>query len=531
MRRFVSSQSLCNNRNKLRNNLVRALRTAFCLTVLPALFASSAQAQMRTSRGTRDLYDAEEKVETEQATTKRSSSNTETKAAKPVRASGRGKSVHQDSQVQQASAEGSPNPVANRASKTSKVNAPSQVTQASCENCDKGIAEPIPMNDSVVMESGCDSCGGCGCDSCDPCDPGLGGQRQFYIDLGCGPLANTVSWISEHTYMSAQAATFYQKGTDLPALVSNGGLTVFGNDEVNTDAIVGYRGTLGVWLDPNRERALQLRVYDAGTWATNFARDETDVVGNTILGRPYRDDNGAAVVDQTLAIVSRADNVLQGSVTANVLSKASGGDVLLRKRLLQNRNVRWDLLVGYQHNRVNEDLLIHSVTTSFDAGGRTLQVIDHFAALNRFDGMALGLQRFSRFGRSWSLDTSFKLGFGNMRHEVQIDGSRQITTFVPAGQTAENQGLLARRTNAGNYLDNTFVVSPEFSLTLGYRVTRNMDASVGYSYLSLPKVARVGDQIDVNSNIDGVGVSAPNFNLRESNYILQSFNFGAQFRF
>ncbi len=41
-----------------------------------------------------------------------------------------------------------------------------------------------------------------------------------------------------------------------------------------------------------------------------------------------------------------------------------------------------------------------------------------------------------------------------------------------------------------------FVVSPEVALTLGYRFSPRMDANVTYTYLGLPSVARVGEQID-----------------------------------
>ncbi len=97
--------------------------------------------------------------------------------------------------------------------------------------------------------------------------------------------------------------------------------------------------------------------------------------------------------------------------------------------------------------------------------------------------MALGLGRFSRLG-NWSLDTRFKLGMGNLRRQVTISGSETInSTFVrPAG-------LLARATNSDIFIEDTFVVSPEFSIDLGYALTSNLDFSIGYNVLSIPKMA------------------------------------------
>ena len=129
-----------------------------------------------------------------------------------------------------------------------------------------------------------------------------------------------------------------------------------------------------------------------------------------------------------------------------------------------------------------------------------------------------------------------KLGLGNMENSVAIDGSTIITVpGIPGSTSTTAQGLLARNTNQGNYAFNTFVVTPETNLTFGYRLTRRLEATVGYSYLGLPKVARVADQLDpqLASNLSNppTGERTPSFSLKESNYSLHSVDYGLQWRY
>ena len=129
----------------------------------------------------------------------------------------------------------------------------------------------------------------------------------------------------------------------------------------------------------------------------------------------------------------------------------------------------------------------------------------------------------------------FKLGLGNMNRYVGIDGDQRITVGSPPVTSVSDQGLLARATNNGMYQFDTFVVSPEANVTLGYRLTRRLEATVGYNYLLLPKVARADDQIDPNSasNLSDplTGAARPLFQFTETNLGLHSLNYGLQYRY
>lgn len=120
----------------------------------------------------------------------------------------------------------------------------------------------------------------------------------------------------------------------------------------------------------------------------------------------------------------------------------------------------------------------------------------------------------------------FKLGLGDMQRDVTIAGFQKVGSAA-----ASNNGLLARSPANGVYSSNTFVFSPEVNVTLGYRLTQNLEATLGYTYLGLPKVARAGEQIDTVADLDSANAARPRFTLQESNFSLHSLNYGLQYRY
>ena len=198
-----------------------------------------------------------------------------------------------------------------------------------------------------------------------------------------------------------------------------------------------------------------------------------------------------------------------------------------------------ELLAGYQTARLADSMFIDSTTTALTntpaPAGTISQLRDQFETTNRFNGMALGFNGILR-ERNWTLSGMVKLGLGNMERNVAINGTSTITVpGNPNSVSTTPNGLLARKHNAGNYSSSTFVVTPEMNLTLGFRISRNLEATVGYSYLALPKVARVADQLDpqlaANLNNPPSGASTPSFTLRESNFFLHSLDYGLQWRY
>lgn len=435
----------------------------------------------------------------------------------------------------------------------------SRVVQASCKNCQAGIAHshsPIPARtgmesaldvqddydepstlsevihnpEAMVLRS-----------TCEPC----------MNDCGSGFLIQTpplVGNILGRMQLRIEAATFWPDGQNLPQLVTTrrpandpatDGLigrtdtvNLFGGSEVLGETTQGIRGELGSYFDDCGSHGFLLRFFDVGSNALTFTSTPTS---EPVVTRPFFSTANNA--QSTIAI--NYPNSTSGSLNANISSDVYGGDILFRKRLVKDCAGQIEFLAGYQTARLADSLFIDSTTTALTntpaPAGTISQLRDQFMTTNRFNGMALGLNGILK-ERCWTLSGMVKLGLGNMERSVSINGTSTITVPGNPGSTSTSaNGLLARNTNEGNYVSSTFIVTPETNLTLGYRLTRQLEATLGYSYLGLPKVARVADQLDpqlaANLNNPPSGASTPSFSLRESNFSLHSLDYGLQWRY
>ncbi|MCU0715444.1 MAG: BBP7 family outer membrane beta-barrel protein [Pirellula sp.] len=374
-------------------------------------------------------------------------------------------------------------------------------------------------------------------DACDSCGPG-------HVVHPLGLLGSMLRF----SQIRVEAGTFWGDGQNLPSLVTtrrpandpatdglNGRpdtISLFGGREVLDDSTQGVRGEIGLFFDPCRTRGFMIRMFDASSNSESYNSAST---GEPVVMRPFF--STADNAQSTIAV--QYPGSTSGSIAASITSDVYGGDVLFRKTIHQDHAGRFEFLAGYQMMRLEESLSLVSSSTALTntpAPAGTVSILeDHFATSNRFHGAAFGLNTHLREG-CWSLGAMAKLGLGNVDREVRIRGASQFTVpGNPPSTTTSTNGLLARNTNEGLYDTNTFVVSPEVAVTLGYRFTRGLEATVSYSFLTLPKAARVGDQLDpqLASNLGNppTGAATPRFSLVESNYSLHSLSYGLQYRY
>ncbi|MFY7875086.1 MAG: BBP7 family outer membrane beta-barrel protein, partial [Pirellula sp.] len=517
-----------------------------CVAAVGLLMSSSVSAQLRTGRETdREFYQPEP---TAVSASSQAPSREKTKARKSP-AEGK---LQADQAVVQASSVSAKNVASSKNSR---------VEQAGCKNCQAGVPhshQAIPVAESdetnLVYESvedtgefdmdfsepqrmrrtrrsttsACDPCG-------DPC--GLDGVAYPLGFLG---------QLLRRSHFKIEAATFWPEGQNLPALVTTNrnrpfSTTVdpgaeddptrnvlFGGENVLQDGVQGIRGEFGTFFGPNSDSGVLLRFFDVGNNALSY----NSVPGTEpLVVRPFTlqpgDIPSTIVVNAPLSPPT-FPNSIQGNLDATISSELYGGDILFRHIVGRDGLGRLEFLAGYQTTRLAEDLRIASRSVN---GTTTFELEDHFQTTSRFNGMALGLSGAIQ-DRRWNLSGMVKLGLGNMETFVGIDGF-QRTTVVDVAES--NNGLLARATNRGSYTNDTFVISPEVNVSLGYRITRRLDATFGYTYLGLPKVARVADQLDpdlsANTSVPLVGDARPSFELRESNFSLHSLSYGLQYRF
>jgi len=554
--RFVAKNYIL--RRALRSAIQSTMRSGLrfgSVAVVGLLMSSSVSAQLRTGRETvREFYQPEP---TAISAPSQAPSREKTKARKST--SG-GK--QEDYVVVQASSVAARNVV-------SPTN--SRVEQAGCKNCQAGLphshqAVPVAGSDeaSLVYESVEDTGADTGefamdfaepqrmrrtrrssSSACEPCgDPCV-------VD-GCASPLGFLGQLLRRSHFKIEAATFWPEGQNLPALVTTNRnrpfpsapgvdpgasndptrTALFGGGNVLQDGVQGLRGEFGTFFGPNSDSGILLRFFDVDNNALSY----NSVPGTEpLVTRPFTLEPGS--VPSTVVVNAPLDlptfpNSIQGTLNATISSELYGGDILFRHIVARDGLGRLEFLAGYQTARLAEDLRIASRSVN---GPTAIELEDHFQTISRFNGMALGLSGAIQ-DRRWSLSGMTKLGLGNMETFVGIDGSQRTTvTGPPDTVSATKTGLLARATNIGSYTNDTFVISPEVNVSLGYRITRRLDATLGYTYLGLPKVARVADQLDPslasNPSVPLVGPARPSFALLESNFSLHSLSYGLQFRF
>jgi len=211
---------------------------------------------------------------------------------------------------------------------------------------------------------------------------------------------------------------------------------------------------------------------------------------------------------------------------------------------------RLDLLGGLRWLELNEGLTVSQVSTvnvtatglSGQPNGITSEALtlvltrwEQFSAQNNFYGGQLGARL--EFNRD-RLFVNFlgKLGLGDMHEDVEISGTTTaVGTLSQTNTSGATQstsvsgalpGWLAQASNIGTYTRDRFAVVPEATVHLGYRVTENVRAAVGYTFLYCSEVVRPGDQID---RLQGTG--HPAFSFSGTDFWAQGVDVQLEFRF
>ncbi len=363
--------------------------------------------------------------------------------------------------------------------------------------------------------------------ACDDCYPNLG-----------GPLHNG--------YARFEMLLWWRTGQDVPPLATTsppgtaqGIAGVLGNattsilaggQKITNDATIGGRVVVGQWLDPYQVNGIEVRFFSLGDNSVQYRFTDTQY---SILARPII--NATTSAEDARLVVYPA--ISSGSITIDATSDVTGGDVLARLNIARYHGMRMDILGGYQVSRIDESLRIVDELTSLDPGGSVpvgtvITTDDRFRTRNKFHGGVIGLMiEGDRGDVTWS--AMAKLGLGNMRQRVEIDGT--TTTVIPAGPTTTTTGgLLAMPTNIGTYKQDKFALVPEFSLGLRWHMSPHASLSAGYSFLYWSEVARPGEQIDRVINLTQVpgpivGAARPAFNFNSGGMLVHGFQFGLRF--
>lgn len=322
---------------------------------------------------------------------------------------------------------------------------------------------------------------------------------------------------------------------DAGVLGTPGATVLFGGDDsLLNNRRSGVRLLGGGWLDCSKQLGLEADYLDLRTISEKFSA-ESD--GSDIISRPFRN----AVTGVNDAELVSYPGILRGRVTVTAKGDFQSAGGRLRWNLgcedLGCGDVlRWHLLTGYRFSRLSEKLIIREELESLDPlDPGSFDLHDRFRTSNDFHGGELGMVMQVRKGR-WDCELLGRLGLGDVEQNVAISGD--TVTNVSGVTDTFTGGLLAQRTNIGNYERHRFAVIPEIGVTMGYRLSEGWSASFGYSLIVWNRVVRAGNQIDsvvdprlIPPEIPLVpDATRPGFAFRESIFWAQGVNLGLSYR-
>lgn len=344
------------------------------------------------------------------------------------------------------------------------------------------------------------------------------------------------------SYGDVELLLWWTKGTHLPPLVTTsppgtpraeagvlgapGTTVLFGDGLAGQDLQVGGRVTMGWWLDASHNFGVEGRFFALEGDSTTFFAQST---GDPILGIPFF--NPALPGEDAFLVAF--PGVSEGSVRVNFTNDLFGTEVLGRIMMRRDQLRRVDLLAGYQFLRLDDDLRINSLVTSTDPLsfvpiGTTFDVFDRFRGRNEFHGGVVGLQGSMARG-CWSLNGTAKVGLGNMRQTVVIEGAQTITIPNSPGTTS-GSGLFAQPSNIGSRTQDQFCFIPEVTLSLRYHFTDCLSASFGYNLIWMSDVVLGADHIDRVVDLSQ-NTARPAFTFDDTDYWVQGMNFGLHYDF
>ncbi|WP_197452132.1 BBP7 family outer membrane beta-barrel protein [Rosistilla carotiformis] len=388
-------------------------------------------------------------------------------------------------------------------------------------------------------DQGCDGCGS----GCNSCRRGRGWSPLFCVG------------VPSDGWFSAEYLMWWQKGMNLPPLVTTSATTADagvlgrgttrtlfgGNDDYVTDSLNGMRFRLGFWLDACHRWGIEAEHFGLDTERDSFSASGD---GSPILARPFFNMENNANDSELVSF----PNVVNGRVSVDVTSSLEGTGVHLRRLwccstgcaelagccLPRAYTSRIEGLVGWRRLQLSETL---GITENLDAadGSGSFDINDQFNTRTHFNGFNFGVLYHRQRG-PWSLDLAGKFAIGSNRQSVSIAGSTVITT-----DTVEqyDSGILAGPSNIGQYERNRFAIVPEIGITGGYNWTPNLRFTLGYTFIYWNNVVRPGDQVDLDLNpsqfppaIVGANASQrPGFQFNETDYWVQGWSIGAEYRF
>ncbi len=381
---------------------------------------------------------------------------------------------------------------------------------------------------------------------------------------GPAPLRQSPAWNTREMFWArGEYLHWWPRGMQVPALVTTTGggplparadagvlgepttRILFGEEEINDHDMSGFRIRSGFWLDPTRSLGVEGEYFFLDQSGTEFF---TSSPGNPVIARPFFDIRNGQENAQLIAF----PGVMRGSLGIEATTKMQSAGGRFRVNLgegsldcldpsycnvsgMSGTSYRIDGLLGYRYFQLEDSIAITENATSLLSTPGSFHIRDHFETRNEFHGGDVGMT-YEVLSGPWMLEMLVKVAVGNNRQIVRATGQTRITENNTT--STHPGGVLVQRSNQGEFSQNRFAMLPELGVNLGYHLTPNWRATVGYSLLYLGSVVRAGDQIDLDVNPDLFppevspfsGPLRPQVLFRESDFWAHGLSVGLELR-
>lgn len=365
----------------------------------------------------------------------------------------------------------------------------------------------------------------------------------------------------ERGFLQAEYLLWWMSGLDIPILATTnpnpgafgflgepGTVSILGPGTLLGSTRQGFRVRGGLWLTENRSYGVDGSFFLLGRRSTEvtFTSDQFPLITRPVFSPNTRPNQPNVVIGQVGEAVA-VPGILLGSLTVEATSLLWGADANLRSCLFRNCDAAASWFVGYRYLNLSESVSItENISVVGPGGNRVLipdpvgtQIVvkDHFATTNRFHGGQIGATWERRWG-VFSLDARASVALGVTNQELSIFGAQTRTRPGQLPLTYSG-GLLAAGPNLGTFTRDRFSVVPEMTVNIGYWLTPNVKAFVGYNFLYWTNVIRPGEQIDPVVDLTFVpnappvpfsGQYRPRPLFRQSDLWVTGMQFGLQWR-
>lgn len=212
-----------------------------------------------------------------------------------------------------------------------------------------------------------------------------------------------------------------------------GTVSLFGGRRVLNDWRSGLRVETGIWFDPDRTSGASARVYSLFSTSDRLALRPD---GTAVVNVPQFVPAGGATV-QFPAFVA-FPGLTTGSVSALARSTFIGGDVSLRRLIGRGDGYRVELLGGYRHMYLRDELNLAFNTNAIGVNAALtpqLSGSDFLSTRNNFGGPQLGLYA-STGGKRFLLEGHAAMALGVTVSDIDYARGRTASAGPPGNPLA-----------------------------------------------------------------------------------------------